>query len=210
MPEQATYDDIKKFAEALSDKGKGIYGITLRGKPGWGENMAFVTTLVNTFGGAYFDMEWNATIDTPEWKNAITYYVDLMKAFGPPGATSNGFNENLTIFATGKAAMWIDATSGAGPLFDPKESQVSDKVAFANAPIAVTPNGCPLAVVLGVCNPQVLEVCGGGQRSLRFGLLLRNTSNWSPRRPVGQQFLPEPGNRSTITPSIRRQLRLLR
>ena len=61
------------------------------------------------------------------------------------GATSNGFNENLTIFATGKAAMWIDATSGAGPLFDPKESQVSDKVAFANAPIAgrrMGPIGC--------------------------------------------------------------------
>src|SRR5262245_9003352 len=141
MPEQATYGDIKKWAEQLSDKGKGIYGITLRGKPGWGENMAFFSTLVNTFGGAYFDMDWHATIDTPEWKNALTYYVDLMKAYGPPGATSNGFNENLTIFATGKAAMWIDATSGAGPLFDPKESQVSDKVAFANAPIEKTPNG---------------------------------------------------------------------
>lgn len=141
MPEQASYEDIKKFAEALTDKEKGIYGITLRGKPGWGENMAFVGTLVNTFGGAWFDMEWKATIDTPEWKNAISFYVDLMKAYGPPGATSNGFNENLTIFATGKAAMWIDATSGAGPLFDPKESQVSDKVAFANAPIEKTPNG---------------------------------------------------------------------
>ena len=86
-------------------------------------------------------MDWKATIDSPEWKSAISYYVDLMKANGPPGATSNGFNENLTIFATGKAAMWIDATSGAGPLFDPKESQVSDKVAFANAPIEKTPNG---------------------------------------------------------------------
>ena len=141
MPEQATYADIKKWAEALTDKGKGIYGITLRGKPGWGENMAYVSTLVNTFGGTWFDMEWKATIESPEWKSAISYYVDLMKASGPPGATSNGFNENLTIFATGKAAMWIDATSGAGPLFDPKESQVSDKVAFANAPIEKTPNG---------------------------------------------------------------------
>ena len=140
MPEQATYADIKKWAEQLTEKGK-VFGITLRGKPGWGENMAYFSTLVNTFGGAYFDMDWKATIDTPEWKNALTYYVDLMKAYGPPGATSNGFNENLTIFATGKAAMWIDATSGAGPLFDPKESQVSDKVAFANAPIEKTPNG---------------------------------------------------------------------
>src|ERR1700686_1112336 len=141
MPNQPTYADIKKFADALTDKAKGIYGITLRGKPGWGENMAYVDTLLNTFGATWFDMKWNPTIDTPEWKKAITFYVDLMKADGPPGASSNGFNENLTLFAGGKAAMWIDATSGAGPLLDKAQSQVSDKVAFAPAPIEATPNG---------------------------------------------------------------------
>ncbi|MBV8375880.1 MAG: sugar ABC transporter substrate-binding protein [Verrucomicrobia bacterium] len=141
MPEQPTYDDIKKFADALTDKAKGIYGITLRGKPGWGENMAYVDTLLNTFGCTWFDTKWNPTIDTPEWKKAITFYVDLLKADGPPGASANGFNENLTLFASGKAALWIDATSGAGPLYDQSQSQVADKVAFANAPIAATPNG---------------------------------------------------------------------
>jgi polyol transport system substrate-binding protein len=141
MPEQPTYDDIKKFADALTDKTNGIYGITLRGKPGWGENMAYLGTLINTFGGTWFDEKWHPTIDSPEWKKAITFYVDLMNADGPPGASSNGFNENLTLFAGGKAAMWIDATSLAGPLYDKKQSQVADKVAFANAPIAVTPNG---------------------------------------------------------------------
>ena len=141
MPEQPTYDDIKKFADALTDKAKGIYGITLRGKPGWGENMAYVDTLLNTFGCTWFDEKWNPTIDTPEWKKAITFYVDLMKADGPPGASANGFNENLTLFASGKAALWIDATSGAGPLYDKSQSQVSEEVAFANAPIALTPNG---------------------------------------------------------------------
>src|SRR6202008_1403753 len=143
MPEQPTYDDILKFADALTDKAKGIYGITLRGKPGWGENMAYLGTLINTFGGTWFDEKWHPTIDSPEWKKAITFYVDLMKADGPPGASSNGFNENLTLFASGKAAMWIDATSLGGPLYDKTQSQVADKVAFANAPIAVTPNGSP-------------------------------------------------------------------
>ena len=141
MPEQPTYDDIRKFADALTDKSKGIYGITLRGKPGWGENMAYVDTLLNTFGATWFDMKWKPTIDTPEWKKAISFYVDLMKADGPPGASANGFNENLTLFASGKAAIWIDATSGGGPLYDKAQSQVSDKVAFAAAPVAVTPNG---------------------------------------------------------------------
>ena len=86
-------------------------------------------------------MQWHPTIDSPEWKKAITFYVDLMKKDGPPGASSNGFNENLTLFASGKAAMWIDTTLGAGPLYDKSQSQVSDKVAFTSSPIAVTPSG---------------------------------------------------------------------
>jgi sorbitol/mannitol transport system substrate-binding protein len=97
--------------------------------------------LLNTFGATWFDEKWHPTIDSPEWKKAITFYVDLMKADGPPGASANGFNENLTLFAGGKAAMWIDSTYGAGPLYDKSQSQVADKVAFAQAPIAVTPNG---------------------------------------------------------------------
>ena len=141
MPEQPTYDDIKKWADALSDKAAGVYGITLRGKPGWGENMAYLDTLINTFGGTWFDEKWHPTLESPEWKKAISFYVELMKADGPPGASANGFNENLTLFASGKAALWIDATSGAGPLYDKSQSQVADKVAFAPAPIAATPNG---------------------------------------------------------------------
>ena len=73
MPDQPTYEDIAKFADALTDKSKGIYGITLRGKPGWGENMAYVNTLINTFGGTWFDMQWHPTIDSPEWKEAISH-----------------------------------------------------------------------------------------------------------------------------------------
>ena len=141
MPDQPKYEDIKKIADALTDKGKGFYGITLRGKPGWGENMAFLSTLINTFGGTWFDMKWNPTIDTPEWKKAITFYIDLMKADGPPGASANGFNENLTLMTSGKAAMWIDATVAGSMLENQKESQVAGKMGYAPAPIEATPNG---------------------------------------------------------------------
>jgi sorbitol/mannitol transport system substrate-binding protein len=141
MPEQPKYEDIKKIADALTDKTKGFYGITLRGKPGWGENMAFLGTLINTFGGTWFDMKWNPTLDTPEWKKAITFYIDLMKADGPPGASANGFNENLTLMTSGKAAMWIDATVAGSMLENPKESQVAGKMGYAPSPIELTPNG---------------------------------------------------------------------
>ncbi len=141
MPDAPTYDEIKEFATKLTDKSKEQYGLCLRGKPGWGENMAYLGTLINTYGGRWFDEQWKPQINSDEWKKAINFYVDLMKEAGPPGLTSNGFNENQALFSTGHCAMWIDATSGAGRVYDPKQSQVADKVAFTKAPVAVTPNG---------------------------------------------------------------------
>lgn len=141
MPEQPTYDQVKEFAAKLTDKSKEQYGICLRGKPGWGENMAFLGTMVNAYGGRWFDMDWKPQLNTEPWKNAVTDYVQLLTEYGPPGATANGFNENQTLFASGKCAMWIDATSAAGRVYDPKQSQVADKIAFARSPIAVTEAG---------------------------------------------------------------------
>ncbi|MEF0943638.1 ABC transporter substrate-binding protein [Rhizobium sp. BR 362] len=141
MPDQPTYDQIKEFADKLTDKSKEQYGLCLRGKPGWGENMAFLGTMINTYGGRWFDMDWKPQVNSEPWKKAITDYVDLMKKDGPPGVTSNGFNENQALFSTGHCAMWIDATSAAGRVYDPKQSQVADKIAFTRAPVNVTPNG---------------------------------------------------------------------
>jgi len=134
MAPAPTYAQIAEYAEKITDKANQVYGICLRGKPGWGENMAFVTPLVTSFGGQWFNEQWKATLDTPEWNKAITYYSDMLRKFGPPGATSNGFNENLALFASGRCGMWIDSTVAAGLLFDPKQSQVSDKVGFAPMP----------------------------------------------------------------------------
>ncbi|MBB2683756.1 UNVERIFIED_ORG: sorbitol/mannitol transport system substrate-binding protein [Rhizobium etli] len=141
MPDEPTYDQIKEYAAKLTDKSKEQYGLCLRGKPGWGENMAFLGTMINAYGGRWFDMEWKPQINSEPWKKAIADYVELMTKYGPPGVTANGFNENQALFSTGHCAMWIDATSAAGRVYDPKQSKVADKIAFTRAPIAVTANG---------------------------------------------------------------------
>ena len=141
MPENPTYQQFAQFAEALHDPDNQTYGVCLRGKPGWGENMAFVGTLVNTFGGRWFDLDWNPQLNSPEWAEAVNFYVDLMNNYGPPGASSNGHNENRALFASGNCGMWVDATSAAGYIFNPNESKVAEVTGFTNAPTAVTPNG---------------------------------------------------------------------
>ncbi len=133
MPEKPTWAFIKEAADKMTDKAAGVYGICLRGKPGWGENMAFLTATANSFGARWFDEKWQPQFNTPEWKATLDYYVPLMKADGPPGASSNGFNENLALFNDGKCGMWIDATVAAS-FVTGKDSKVADKVGFALAP----------------------------------------------------------------------------
>lgn len=134
MPENPTWEFIGDAARKITDRNADINGMCLRGKAGWGENMAFITALTNSFGGRWFDENWEPQFDQPEWKNALQFYVDLMKDAGPSGASSNGFNENLTLFQQGKCGMWIDATVAASFVSNPKDSKVADKVGYALFP----------------------------------------------------------------------------
>ncbi|MEL6299484.1 MAG: sugar ABC transporter substrate-binding protein [Pseudomonadota bacterium] len=134
MPAAPTWDFIRKAAKAMTDKDAGVFGVCLRGKAGWGENMAFLTATSNSFGAKWFDENWKPQFDSEPWKKTLTFYIDLMKESGPPGASSNGFNENLALFQSGKCGMWIDATVAASFVTNPKDSQVADKVGFALAP----------------------------------------------------------------------------
>ncbi|MEF3049163.1 ABC transporter substrate-binding protein [Pseudotabrizicola sp. L79] len=133
MPEAPTWADIKTAAAAMTDKSKEQYGICLRGKAGWGENMAFLTAMSNSYGARWFDENWQPQFNSDAWKATLTDYLALMNEYGPPGASNNGFNENLSLFNQGKCGMWIDATVAAS-FVTGKESTVADKVGFALAP----------------------------------------------------------------------------
>ena len=141
MPEQPTWEQIREFACQLHDPENDQYGIALRGLPGWGEVMAPLTTVVNTFGGRWFDENWEPQLTSPEWNEAVNFYVDLIQECGQPGATGTGFTEALTLMSQGQAAMWIDATVAAGFLTNPDESQIFDHVGFALAPVGSVAKG---------------------------------------------------------------------
>ena len=134
MPEAPTWEFIRKAAAAMTDRDNDINGICLRGKAGWGEGGALITVTANSFGARWFDEDWNAQFDQPEWKEALTFFVDMMNESGPAGYATNGFNENLSLFQQGKCGMWIDATVAASFVTNPDDSTVADKVGFALAP----------------------------------------------------------------------------
>ena len=134
MPEAPTWDFIIDAANKMTDRANGVNGICLRGKAGWGENMAFITAMSNSFGARWFDENWKPQFDTQEWKDTLETYLKIMKDAGPEGASGNGFSENLALFQSGKCGMWADATAAGSFVIDPKASSVAANVGFTLAP----------------------------------------------------------------------------
>jgi sorbitol/mannitol transport system substrate-binding protein len=138
MPARPTWDQVAKLAAKADGAEPGMKGICLRGLPGWGEQFAPLTTVVNTFGGTWFTKDWQAEVDGTGFKDAVNFYVDLIRAHGEAGAASAGFTECLNAMSQSKVAMWYDATSAAGSLEDPKVSKVAGKVGYVQAPVKET------------------------------------------------------------------------
>jgi sorbitol/mannitol transport system substrate-binding protein len=138
MPEHPTWHQVADLAAKVDGTQPGMKGICLRGLPGWGEVFAPLTTVVNTFGGTWFTKDWQAQVDSPEFKQATNFYVDLVRKHGEVGAPQSGFTECLNAMSQGKVAMWYDATSAAGALENPDQSKVAGKVGYAYAPVDKT------------------------------------------------------------------------
>ncbi|MGO9309687.1 MAG: ABC transporter substrate-binding protein, partial [Spirochaetia bacterium] len=75
MPAEPTWDQVREFARKLNNPAKKQYGIALRGLPGWGEILAPLDSVINTWGGKWFDTDWQPQLTAPEFKDAVNFYV---------------------------------------------------------------------------------------------------------------------------------------
>ncbi|HEY0534022.1 MAG TPA: sugar ABC transporter substrate-binding protein [Actinoplanes sp.] len=137
MPEHPTWQQVAAIAAQVDNKQPGMRGICLRGQPGWGQVFAPLTTVVNTFGGTWFDKDWSPQLTAPGFKQATQFYVNLVRAHGEAGAPQAGFTECLNDMVQGNVAMWYDATSAAGSL-EAAGSPVKGKIGYAAAPVVQT------------------------------------------------------------------------
>jgi sorbitol/mannitol transport system substrate-binding protein len=142
MPTHPTWAQVASFAQKLNDPAKGVAGICLRGESGWGENLAALDTVINTYGGEWFNEKWDPELTSPADEAATNFYVNLVRKYGEPGASNDGFTECLNDFDAGKAAMWYDATVAAGLI------STNAPKTFANTGYAYAPTG-PAGIASG-------------------------------------------------------------
>src|ERR1700678_4490430 len=136
MPAHPTWAQVASFAAKLNQPGK-TAGICLRGLAGWGDNMASLDTVVNTFGGEWFNMNWQPQLTSPAFTAATNFYVNLIRQYGEAGASNDSFNQLLTLYGQGKCAMWYDATVAATSIAT-TYPQIAANTGYAFAPVDKT------------------------------------------------------------------------
>jgi sorbitol/mannitol transport system substrate-binding protein len=141
MPAQPSWQDIRDFAAALHDPANNVAGICLRGMPTSSGLAMTLNTMIDTFGGSWYDMDWNATLTDPAVKEATEFYLDVQQNYGIPGAVNAGFPECLNAYSQGNAAMWYDATVAASIVETPATSKVVGKNGYALSPVEKTDAG---------------------------------------------------------------------
>lgn len=136
MPDNPTWDEVAELAETI-DEQTDMDGICLRGLPGWGQQLAPLNTVINTFGGTWYDENWDAQLTSPETVEAVEFYVELIQEHGEPGAAQAGYAECLNRFLQGDSAMWVDATNSGGPV-EAEDSPIAGDVGYAQSPVELT------------------------------------------------------------------------
>jgi sorbitol/mannitol transport system substrate-binding protein len=186
MPHNPTWMQIEGFAAKLNQPGK-VAGICLRGLAGWGDNMAALDTVVNTFGGQWFDMNWKPQLTSPAFTNATNFYVNLVRKYGEPGAANDSFNQLLTLYGQGKCAMWYDATVAATSIAT-TYPDVYKQTGYALAPVNLTKSsGWLWTWALGI--PQGVADSGAAWKfvswatSKQYDLLVAQKYGWSAVPP---------------------------
>lgn len=149
LPAEPTWPEVADAARKLHSRD--VAGICLRGKPGWGEVLAPLNTVINAFGGRWFDEQWNPQFNTPEVRDAVKFYVDTVRDYGEAGAASTGFQECGNLLAQGQAAMWYDSTAAVSSLESPDTSKIAGQVGYLPAPkMAKSGNGWLYTWSLGI------------------------------------------------------------
>jgi sorbitol/mannitol transport system substrate-binding protein len=192
MPEHPTWAEVAADAAKLNQPGKEA-GICLRGLAGWGDNMASLDTVINTFGGEWYNSSWQAQLTSPADEQAVNFYVNLLKKDGEPGASNDSFNQLLTLYGQGKCAMWYDSTVAATSLATTYPS-VYAQTGYAFAPVDKTASSgwlwsWSLGIPQGVANQGAAWKFVSWATSKQYDTLVAQKYGWSAVPPGSRTSL---------------------
>ncbi len=128
-----TTQDLLEAARFFQNKEPGLYGISMRAETG--RTLALSWDLFTPmFGGAILDQKtWDVKVNSPQTLASLKYLLDLLQN-APPDIETYTWDNAVSAFASGKTAMWFDATSLQPWLVDATKSKVVGKIGYIAPP----------------------------------------------------------------------------
>ncbi|MDR0361528.1 MAG: sugar ABC transporter substrate-binding protein [Planctomycetota bacterium] len=129
-----------------------IYAATGRGQRGSGANVWRWTQFFRALGGEWLDADGKAAFNSEAGVKASEMYKELL-SYGPPGAFTYSWSDDLEAFRSGNAVFMLDTMSWADWMEDAEKSQVAGRVIYAKqpAPIVSAGWGHGLAIAAPAC-----------------------------------------------------------
>ena len=127
-----TFAEMLDAAARLNDPAKGVSGFVGRGLKN--ANVPVWSSFLLGYGGGFIDANGKLLTETTEAIEAAKMYQTLLAKYGPQGVAGYNWNESQSLFAQGKAAMWLDGIGFAAPLEDPTKSRIVGKVGYGVMP----------------------------------------------------------------------------
>jgi len=128
-----TMEEYEEYAKKFT-RPPDLFGVAMRGLRGNGMNIYIWSEWLWSYGGKYFDENWNPVFNSPEGVLATENYAKLLQNYGPPGVATYGWDDVQNAFTSGKVAMIIDATNFYTRIEDPTKSAIAGKIGYAVVP----------------------------------------------------------------------------
>lgn len=128
-----TMDELLELAQFFNGKEPGLYGIAMRGQKGIHFASGWMTVMYSFCDGFIDQKTGKSLMDDPKTLQSLEFYVNLLKN-APPDVSTYTHEEAMGAFASGKTAMWLDATALVPVITNPSSSKITDKVVFVPTP----------------------------------------------------------------------------
>lgn len=139
-----TLEQLREYAEILhSDE---VAGFAMRGRGAAATSQ--IVNLLYSFGGQWMNEDGSSALASEESQEAMRYYADLLRNFGPPGPANMHWAEVTSLYAQGQAAMIFDANVFRSIMEDPAQTIEVVRENTGYAPLPAGPAGSVPAVLV--------------------------------------------------------------
>jgi multiple sugar transport system substrate-binding protein len=166
-----TMEELLEYAEVLNQDGRA--GFAMRGR-----GAAATSQIVNflySFGGQWLDEEGNSALDSEGSVEALEFYANLLRNYGPPGPANMHWSEVTSLYAQDQAAMIFDANVFRSIMEDPEQAVDVVRENTAYAPLPAGPDGrVPAVLVWGMSVNEASENPGAAWYFIQWALSQEN------------------------------------